>query len=125
MTFNNFLPPKIYAFLVKIAQERNLSVKEIQRIFLNKVAKDLGFVCDHERVGFAKEDPNHKPYCKDCWTRLVTIKPPVVNGRKIVKQGQFWPLKTFLDSFYDEGTNKDSNLRKIDQKNQNEKSDII
>ena len=102
MTFNNYLPPKIYAFLVKVAEEHRLSVKEVQRIFLNKVAADLGFSCDHLRVGLAKEDPDHKPYCKDCWTRLETVKSPVVNGRKVVRKGEYWPLETFLDTFYRE-----------------------
>jgi hypothetical protein len=63
------------------------------------VASDLGFNCDHLRIGFAKEDPEHKPYCKGCWTRLKTVKPPVVNGRKVVKRGEYWPLETFLDVF--------------------------
>ena len=89
-----------YAFLVKVAEENKLSVKEIQRIFLNKVAGDLGFGCEHERIGYAKEDHDHKPYCKDCWTRLKMVKAPMYNGKKIVRQGEFWPLQTFLDIYY-------------------------
>jgi hypothetical protein len=102
MTFNNYLPPKTYAFLVKVAEEQKLSVKEVQRIFLNNVASDLGFACGHERIGFAKEDPHHNPYCKDFWTRLKTVKAPMYNGKKIVRQGEFWPLETFLDIQYRE-----------------------
>lgn len=109
MTFNNYLPPKTYAFLVKIAEENKLGVKEVQRIFLNKVASDLGFNCDHLRIGFAKEDPKHKPYCKDCWTRLSTIKRPTVDfeTKNITKEGEYWPLETFLDKFYKEQSNKE------------------
>jgi hypothetical protein len=106
MTFNNYLPPKTYAFLVKVAEEHKLSVKEVQRIFLNKVAADLGFKCDNTRVGLAKEDPDHKPYCKDCWTRLETVNPPIFNGRKVVRPGEYRPLETFLDRFYKEHAKK-------------------
>jgi hypothetical protein len=102
LTFNYYLPPKTYAFLVKIAEEQQLSVKEVQRIFLNKVAVDLGFRCDHLRIGFAKEDPEHKPYCKECWSRMKTVKTPVYQGRRIVKEGEYWALETFLDRFYRE-----------------------
>jgi len=116
MAYNNYLPPKTYSFLVKVAGQYDLSVKEVQRIFLNKVASDLGFNCDHLRVGHAKEDPEHKPYCKDCWTRLRTIKPATVKGRKIVKPGEYWPLKTFLDTFYREQRNNKS-LNLIDSEN--------
>ena len=85
-----------------MAEENELSTKEVQRIFLNKVASDLGFKCDHLRIGFAKDDPDHKPYCKDCWTRLRTVKPPTCNGKKIVKKGEFESLETFLDVYYRE-----------------------
>jgi hypothetical protein len=102
MTFNNYLPPKIYTFLVKIAEQHKLSVKEVQRIFLNKVAADLGFTCEHERIGLAKEDPEHKPYCKDCWTRLRKIvrEPYLLGGRWIKNDFHYVKKETFLDEFY-------------------------
>lgn len=102
MTFNYYLPPKTFAFLVKTAEEQDLSVKEVQRIFLNKVAIDLGFRCDHLKIGFAKEDPDHKPYCKECWNRMKTVKSPIYRGRKVIEPGEYWPLETFLDRFYKE-----------------------
>lgn len=113
MTFNNYLPPKTYTFLVKVAEENGLSVKEVQRIFLNKVASDLGFECDHLRIGLAKNDPDHKPYCKDCWARLITVKRPTVDfiTKKITKVGEYWPLETFLDKFYKEETSKEPAIR--------------
>ena len=109
MTFNNYIPPKTYAFLVKIAEENKLAVKEVQRIFLNKVASDLGFKCDHMRIGLAKEDPEHKPYCKDCWTRMKTVKQPAIDfiSKKTIKKGEYWPLETFLDRFYKELAKKE------------------
>lgn len=132
MTFNNYLPPKTYAFLVKVAEEHKLSVKEIQRIFLNKVAEDLGFSCDHFRVGLSKEDPDHKPYCKDCWARLSAVKHPTINfvTKKITKEGEYWPLETFLDKFYKEKARKVPASRvttteNLVIKNEIQKSDII
>jgi hypothetical protein len=113
MTFNSFLPPKIWTFLVKIAEENKLSIKEVERIFLTKVAKDLGFACDHERIGRAKKDPDHKPYCKDCWARLrMEKREPYRVGNKLVKE----PIRhvekmTFLDEFY-----KEQHIRKEIQK---------
>jgi len=128
MSYNNYLPPKLYAFLVKIAEENKLSIKEVQRIFLYKVAIDLGFNCDHQmRVGFAKEDPDHKPFCKDCWARLKTLRPRVVNGKRIVKEGEYWPLETFLDRYYKERVQKETgmDLQNSIIKNEIQKSDII
>ena len=111
MTFNNYLPPKIYTFLVKIAEEHKLSVKEVQRIFLTKVAVDLGFTCDDERIGSAKSDGN--PYCKDCWARLrKIIREPYVLGGKWIKNDYHYVKKeTFLDEFYQDGQ-ETSNKRK-------------
>jgi hypothetical protein len=116
MTFNNYLPPKTYTFLVKVAEEHRLSVKEVQKIFLNKVAADLGFKCNHLRIGYAKEDPDHKPYCKDCWARMKTVKPPVYHGKRVVKEGEYWLLETFLDKFYKEPV-KEPVVNTILQKN--------
>ncbi len=109
MTFNYYIPPKTYAFLVKTAEENGLSTKEIQRIFLNKVASDLGFSCDL-RIGFAKEDPDHKPYCKDCWTRLRKINERVLDSqtRSFVTRLEYRPVETFLDTHYKEQARKKS-----------------
>jgi len=86
MSFTDFLPPKTWAFIVKLADEHKLSTKEIQRIFLNKIAFDLGMTCNHERIGKAKKDPEHKPYCKDCWSRLrVEEIEPYLIGDKLIK----------------------------------------
>jgi hypothetical protein len=128
MTFNYYLPPKTYAFLVKIAEENELSVKEVQRIFLNKVATDLGFGCEHLRIGFAKEDPDHKPYCKDCWTRLKMVKAPMYNGKKLVRQGEFWPLETFLDIYYKEEAkkkNQQGGSQGLETEERNSSSELI
>jgi hypothetical protein len=128
MTFNNYLPPKTYAFLVKVAEEHKLSVKEVQRIFLNTVAADLGFSCEHLRIGFAKEDPHHNPYCKDCWTRLKMVKAAMYNGKKIVRQGEFWPLETFLDIHYREEAkrkNRQGGSEGLETEERNNSSELI
>jgi hypothetical protein len=115
MTFNYYLPPKTYAFLVKIAEENKLSVKEVQRIFLNTVAADLGFGCEHLRIGFAKSD--NKPYCKECWTRLrIEKREPYRIGTNLIKEGiRYVEKETFLDIHYREETRKknhrDTNLK--------------
>ena len=108
MTFNNYIPPKTWAFLIRIAEENKLSIKEIQRIFLNKVAADLGFKCDHERIGFAKKDPDHKPYCKNCWARLRKEKSePYRIGTKLIKEGiRYIEKENFLDEFYKDDARK-------------------
>ena len=102
MTFTDFIPPKTWSFIVRIADDNKLSTKEVERILLNKVARDLGMTCDHERVGRAKKDPEHKPYCKDCWARLRSEKrEPYRIGDKLIKQGiRYIEKETFLDEFY-------------------------
>jgi len=106
LTFNSYLPPKSYAFLVKIAEKYKLSVKEVQRILINTQATVLGFNCDHTRIGFAKKDPQHKPFCKDCWTRMKPVEKSVFDGKRIIKRKEFLPLETFLDIHYREQSNK-------------------
>ncbi|MDP9489277.1 MAG: hypothetical protein M3P28_03630 [Thermoproteota archaeon] len=55
----------------------------------------LGFTCDHATVKNAEK--TGEPFCKDCWTRLEQRKAPVCNSmRKIVREGEYWPLETFL-----------------------------
>lgn len=109
MTYSSFIPSELWAFLVKIAQENKLSIKEVERIFLTKVAKDLGFACDHEVIGRAKKDPDHKPYCKGCWARLRMQKQePYRVGDKLVKEPiRYVEKETFLDEFYREQDKKE------------------
>lgn len=104
MTFNYYLPPKTYAFLVKLAEEYRLSTKEVQRVLINEQAAKLGFECNHERIGFAKSDK--KPYCKDCWARLRAEKgEPYRVGTKLIKQAfKYVEKETFLDEFYSTAT---------------------
>jgi hypothetical protein len=97
MTFNHYLPPKTMAFIVKLGDENNLSWKEVERILLNKLAFELGMVCVHRRIGYSKTD--HKPYCKDCWTRFQQVKerqysPETKHWSTVDK---FVPIDTFLD----------------------------
>lgn len=103
----NFIPPKTWAFMIKTADENNLSTKEVQRIFLNKVASDLGFKCEHRRMGSADKDRN-RPYCKDCWTRFKRVTERVYNfeTKKWANKDKFEPLETFLDIYYIEEQNK-------------------
>ena len=102
MTFTDFIPPKTWAFIVKIADENKLSTKEVQRIFLNKVCHDMGMTCNHERIGRARKDPEHKPYCKDCWERLrMDKREPYLLGGKLIKGDiRYLGRVTFLDEFY-------------------------
>lgn len=104
MTFTNFIPPKTYNFLVKIADENRLSVKEVERIFLNYVCHLLGMTCNHERIGKARNDPEHKPYCKDCWERLrAMLQEPYRIGTKLIKgEIRYVEKETFLDDFLKE-----------------------
>ena len=99
MTFNHFLPPKTWAFMVRIADETGLSTKEIQRVALNKIFFGMGMTCEHRRIGYAKAD--HKPYCKDCWTRFKQeiTKEYDYNTRKWSKVEKFIPLDTFLETW--------------------------
>ena len=95
---------------MKIADENNLSTKEVQRIFLNKVAYDLGFKCEHRRIGHADKDPN-RPYCKDCWTRFKPAEKERAYNfetKKWFNMDKLVPLETFLDIHYIEEQNKKS-----------------
>jgi hypothetical protein len=98
MTFTDFLPPKTWAFIVKLADENNLSTKEVQRILLNDMLFKLGMTCKHQRIGYSKT--GHKPYCKDCWTRFRQDRERQYNyeTKKWAAVNKFLPLDTFLDN---------------------------
>lgn len=69
----------------------------------------LGFTCDHLAIKNAQK--TGQPFCKDCWTRLEQRKAPVYNSmRKIVKEGEYWPLETFLDKIYKSEGIKNENV---------------
>jgi hypothetical protein len=93
----NYCPPGLYAFLVKIAEENKLSVKEVQTMFIRKVAQDLGYDCPHEEIGYS---PTKKPFCKRCWTRLNQTQQAAVFKGKLIKSTVYEPVETFLDKFY-------------------------
>ena len=101
MTITNRYPPKLYLFLLELANKNgNLAIKEVETLFLRRQAEALGFKCDHERMGFSKK--TNEPFCKDCWTRMMIIKRPIFQGKKTVEDGEYWPVETFLDQFYKE-----------------------
>ena len=99
MTFN-YCPPKLYSFLVRIADENKLSVKEVQTMFTRKVAQDLGFDCPHDDIGYSPKDK--KPFCKRCWTRLSMKHQAISFKGKLIKSVEYEPIETFLDLFYKE-----------------------
>lgn len=98
MTFN-YCPPALYSFFVKLAEENKLSVKEVQTMFMRKVAQDLGMDCDHSVIGYS---PSKKPFCKRCWTRLTQTSQAIAFKGKLIKSTEYIPTETFLDRFYKE-----------------------
>lgn len=100
MTYRyNFYPRAIYQFLNNLAFEKRLSIKEVEITLLRKQMEDLGFTCDHLNVKNAEK--TGEPFCKDCWTRLEQVKAPVFDFRgRITREGEYWPLETFLDKVY-------------------------
>jgi hypothetical protein len=124
MTIRTFYPPELYHFLYDIAAKHKLAVKEVETVFLRTMAEELGFVCDHLSVGFAKSDG--KPYCKGCWTRMEQTKPPVYIGRQIKVPGQFRPLKTFLTWEKRSRSEEEKNMmNKAKEQQQQQKDDSL
>lgn len=101
MVVKTFYPPEIYKFLFDIAFKNNLAIKEVETVFLRAQARQLGFECLHQKVGFAKSDG--RPYCKGCWARLETVRDATISvdhmGRKkgVMTPAIYRPVKTFLD----------------------------
>jgi hypothetical protein len=98
LTINNYLPPKIYLFLLTYAQKHKLALKEVELIFLRKSLSQYGFICNHESIGFAVK--TKKPYCKDCYTRLELKQETSLNFKihKTIRQTTYHDIETFLDS---------------------------
>ena len=97
MTFN-YCHTAIYEFFVKISEENKLSVKEVQTMFMRKVAQDLGFDCTHDSIGYSPQ--TKKPFCRRCWTRLNITQQAMYFKGKLVKSQEYTPVETFLDLFY-------------------------
>ena len=111
MTYRyNFYPRAIYQFLSNLAFENHLSIKEVEIILLRKQMEFLGFTCGH--VNIKNAEKTGEPFCNECWTRLMQRRAPVYNSmRKIVKEGEYWPLETFLDNIYKSEGRKKNNVR--------------
>lgn len=96
MTINNYLPPAIYYFVLGLAREKHLALKEVELVLLRKVIKEMGFKCDHNVIGYSKD--TGLPFCKDCYQRMELVKQPVYGpGKKLIKEGKFIPFPTFLE----------------------------
>jgi hypothetical protein len=105
LVVKTYYPPEIYRFLFDIAFKHDLAIKEVETIFIRRQARELGFECLHQNVGFAKKDG--KPYCKGCWTRLEQIRPAkIAVDKRILSPGTYKPLKTFLDEIEEERTRR-------------------
>jgi hypothetical protein len=119
MTVKTYYPPGIYKFLSDIAFKHHLAIKEVETVFIRRQARELGFECFHQDVGFAKTDG--KPFCKGCWTRLEQTKPPTVTAvpgqgmkkeKRIISPGKYRPLKTFLDEIEEEEQEQEQGTRR-------------
>ena len=96
MTINSYLPYDVYVFLLQLAHEHDLSLKEVELVLLRKVMKDFGFKCKHKNIGIAKT--TGLPFCKGCYQRMQMIRAPRYNhNRVMVKEGIYEELPTFLD----------------------------
>lgn len=117
-----YVPPRLYAFLVGMQSEYNLSIQEVMTTILRKgVQEFLGFSCPHERIRTAKK--TGLPYCFDCWTRMQQVTAATVDYKgKVKKEGTYKPIPTFLEEMEERnmvstGTSTEShvpNVRKTD-----------
>lgn len=91
-----YMPPKMYAFLVRFGEEYNLSVKEVLNTILRHGMEALGFKCEHLDIRAAKN--TGKPYCFNCWTRMRLIKAGTFSAdRKMITAPIYEELPTFMD----------------------------
>lgn len=96
MTINNYLPPAVYYFILGLAREKHLALKEVELVLLRKVIKEMGFKCKHENIGVSKD--TGLPFCRDCYQRMSLVRQPVFGpGRKIIREGVYTELPTFLE----------------------------
>jgi hypothetical protein len=113
LTIESHYPPKIFLFMLDIANKYGIPVKRVETILLHQVIGDLGFTCDHVSLGMRKSDK--KPFCKDCWTIFRQIKPPRYSNGTLTEAGEYVGEPTFLDM------NKD----KDNQGKQEEEQEIL
>lgn len=94
---NQYVPPKMYAFLVRTQERHNLSISEVMTAIMRKGMEEfLGFKCPHERVRYAKK--TGLPYCFDCWTRLEQVNETIVDVKgKVRRISETRPLPSFLE----------------------------
>lgn len=90
-----YIPPQVYYFLYKLANQHNLSIKEVEIALLREIGRELGFECKHQNIGFAKS--NGLPFCRDCFTRMEQVEAPVFKGKVMTYGGRYKPLPSFLE----------------------------
>jgi hypothetical protein len=96
----SYYPPGLYYGMYKVACENNVSIKEVETVFIRKMLETTtGFVCKHPEDKVKVK--NGKAYCGFCRTRLTILKErsmqQVKGLRTVVRSGIYEEQKTFLE----------------------------
>jgi hypothetical protein len=114
LTIDSRYPPKIFLFMLDIANKYGIPVKRVETILLQKAIQPLGFSCSHVPLGMRKSDK--KPFCKDCWTIFRQVKAPRYSyDGTLTEAGQYVREPTFLD---EQGKDKQQHEEKEDKQQQ-------
>jgi len=110
MTVGTYYPPKIFAYMMNIASEYGIPIKEVETALIREGVKAIGFECEHIRMGVRKGDG--KSNCKDCWQIFRQIKRAKYNSdtKELIELGEYVKEPTFLEEKLDK---KDETVYKL------------
>lgn len=97
----DYLPPGIYAHLIKISRENELSVKELKMMFIQEWCQKTGFRCEHpfKKMKYDSERESAKWHCTQCWRRFDKEDNDILENGHLLKKTYFVPVETFTDKF--------------------------
>ena len=96
----SYFPPAIYADLVVLSRENDLSVKELEVMFVRYwVEKITKRKCDHptKKLKYDKDREKDKWHCTQCWRRFDQKESIIYENGKVVKKIYYEPVVTYVD----------------------------
>lgn len=122
---HNFIPIPMYRMILQLAGDNGeLSVKEVEVMFLRDWLERFGFKCEHPHNRIVFSQKTGVPYCKDCWRRLEKKEVKVLENGRIIRKTYFEQIETFVDRWNQDNKPKEKAAREPNELDEQVKQDL-
>jgi hypothetical protein len=115
----------MYRLLLQLAGDNGeLSVKEVEIMFLRDWCERFGFKCEHPHKRIVYSINTGIPYCKDCWRRLEKKQVGVLENGRLVKKIYYEEIETFVDRWNHDNQSLSVSESKGKQQDEKQQKDL-